>query len=173
MRALRAPHAVPEPKVELRAGPLPPYRHFGDEPAIEPGSVLGSIVTGPAPVADPLLAVRRLLTGSAFALYLSAWTASWTSGSFPVHALPLDVLLTAVILLGAWRLRARVALAPLAVTWAHLVMQAHVVPAPTSLLGWGAASIGLGFAVLIGSLATSWWLGTSRVAGPPKMGKMR
>ncbi len=165
MRALRARPMVRSTD-ELRSVPAPPYRHAGDEPR-PMGATPVSLAIDPAP------AIRRLLTGSAFTLYLSAWTLGWTGGSFPLHALPLDLLLTAVVLLGGWRLRARIALAPLAVTWLHAVLQAQLVPAPTSLVQWGAVSIGLGFAVLLGSLATSWWLGTPHVAEPAETGKMR
>jgi uncharacterized protein YhhL (DUF1145 family) len=100
----------------------------------------------------------RLLTGALFAVYLGVWTLGWTGGDWPAHVLALDLASAAVVLLFAWRARARVALVPLTGVAMHAVVQAHLVPAPRSLLEWGASAVGLGFALLLASLAASYRL---------------
>ena len=100
----------------------------------------------------------RLLTGALFATYLGVWTLAWSGGDWPAHVLVLDLAAAAVVLLFAWRARARVAVVPLAGVAMHAVVQAHLVPAPRSLLEWGAAAVGLGFALLLASLAASYRL---------------
>ena len=100
----------------------------------------------------------RLLSGALFGLYLSAWTFGWTGGAFPAHVLALDAALVTVVVFMAWRLRARLVLAPLGAALAHGLFAAGLVPAPRSLLEWGGATVGLGFLLLVGSLATSYRL---------------
>jgi len=100
----------------------------------------------------------RLLTGALFAVYLAVWTLGWTGGAWPAHVLALDLALAVVVALLAWRARVRVALVPFAGGAMHLVLQAHLVSAPESLLGWGATAVGLGFALLLASLAASYRL---------------
>lgn len=133
-----------------RASMGPPYRAFG---ASDPG---------PPPALEPLVvpddraAMLRLLIGAGFAVYLSAWTIGWSGGPWPAHVVMLDLLLTAAVVLGAWRMRARTAVVPLVATWIHFVVQARLIPPPRSALEWGGAAIGLGFALLIASLSTSY-----------------
>ena len=53
-----------------------------------------------------------------------------------------------------------VALAPLSGSYLHLAVQVGLVTAPRSLLSWGVSAVGLGFALLIASLAASYRLRT-------------
>jgi hypothetical protein len=101
---------------------------------------------------------RRLLAGALFASYLALWTVGWSGGPWPLHSLPLDLTLTAIVVLLAAKGRMRIALPPLAISYAHLLVQAHVVTAPHTTLEWGALSTGVAFALLIASLAASYWL---------------
>jgi hypothetical protein len=100
----------------------------------------------------------RLLTGALFAVYLAVWTTRWSGGPWPAHLMPLDLALTAAVLLLVVRPRVRIALAPLSVSFAHFGIQTSVVTAPHSILQWGAASVGLGFVLLIASLVASYYL---------------
>lgn len=100
----------------------------------------------------------RLLTGALFTLHLAVWTVGWTGGHWPAHVLVLDLATAVAALLLAWRARVRVALVPLAAGAMHLVVRAHLVPAPRSLLEWGATAVGLGFALLLASLLASYRL---------------
>jgi hypothetical protein len=100
----------------------------------------------------------RSLVGALFAAYLSVWTLRWTSGPWPAHAVWLDVGLTVLVAIAVWRMRARVALVPLAACYAHLIVQAHLVPIPTTSVAWGETTIALGFALLAASLLASYRL---------------
>ena len=100
----------------------------------------------------------RLLTGALFAVYVGVWTLGWTGGAWPAHVLALDLALAGAVALLAWRARVRVALVPFAAGALHLVVKAHLVPAPESQLGWGATAVGVGFALLLASLAASYRL---------------
>jgi hypothetical protein len=109
-------------------------------------------------IAPDRAALVRLAAGSIFSLYLAAWTLDWSGGPWPAHALALDLALGVVVIVGAWRARARYALAPLGATYLHALFQAGLVPAPRSLVEWGGAAVALGFAILVGSLAASYRL---------------
>jgi hypothetical protein len=100
----------------------------------------------------------RLLGGAVFAVYLAAWTFDWSGGALPAHVLALDGALLATVLLMAWRLHARLALAPLAATLAHGALASGLVPPPRTPLEWGGAAVALGFALLGASLAASYRL---------------
>jgi hypothetical protein len=100
----------------------------------------------------------RLVTGSLFALYLSIWTLDWTGGRWPAHLAALDLSIGLLVVLIAWRGRLRLALAPAALSGVHWIVQARLIPPPTSLVEWGAAAVGLGFTCLIAALAMSCWL---------------
>jgi hypothetical protein len=100
----------------------------------------------------------RLIGGALFAVYVAAWTFDWSGGALPAHVLALDVALLAAVLLMAWRLRARLAFAPLAATLAHGALASGLVPPPRTPLEWGVAAVALGFALLAASLATSYRL---------------
>jgi len=101
--------------------------------------------------------LHRLMCGAALTMYLAIWTMSWTGGAWPAHLLALDVGLALVLLFGVWRLRARIALVPLSLGAAQTVLSAHLLPAPQGLVQWGATAIGLGFALLIVSIAVSYY----------------
>jgi hypothetical protein len=98
----------------------------------------------------------RALTGAVFALHLSAWSVGWAGGPFPHHVAALEAALTAVMLLGAWRLRSRAPLAPLAASYAHWAAQEHLVPMPRSDVQWGVTAVALGFLLLGGSLSVAY-----------------
>jgi len=154
LRALAPSLPMERRTAQAAARPEPPYRASGaDAPSEEPEVVVTFV---PVPV-DPD-ATARLLAGAVFGVYLSAWTAGWSGGSWPAHVLALDVLLTAVVIAAAWKARVRVGLAPLLGTYLHFVAQAGLVPVPRSLVQWGASAVGLGFALLVGSLVTSYRL---------------
>jgi hypothetical protein len=107
---------------------------------------------------DTAAIARRAFLGATLSLYLSLWTLGWSGGPFPAHLLPLDLLLTAALAAALYRHRHWPALAPVTGLWVHFVWQARLIPAPRTLQQWGGASIGLGFALLGGSLAVSYWL---------------
>ncbi|MBN9167318.1 MAG: hypothetical protein J0I07_40695 [Myxococcales bacterium] len=154
--------AVARPSV-----PAMPYRVRGSETPME--------VDAPAMVSagstEALAAARRrLLIGAGAALYLSLWTFGWSGGPWPAHVLGLDLLATVAVVLATWKAGARIAMALLAMSMAHFVVQARLVPAPRSLLEWGAIAVVLGFVLLIASLVASWFLRAPRVASgePPE-----
>lgn len=148
-------HALRRPGVTTHAADSPaqdPYRSPAtddDPPTIEPETVFA--------VADrPVMA--RLLTGAMFAVYLSAWSCSWSRGGITSagdHALVLDLLLTAGVVLIVWRARVWSAILPLAGVWLHHAVKAGLVSAPVTMLQWGASLVGGGFALLALSLAAS------------------
>lgn len=147
---------APAPLVERSVAAtrsVPPYRSVasGEAPEIVEVEV-------PAPV--DRAAMTRLLAGAAFGAYLSVWTLGWSGGPWPAHVAALDLVLTAAAIVAVWRARARIALAPLVATYAHLVIAARLLPTPRSPLGWGASAVGLGFALLLGSLVASYTLRT-------------
>lgn len=109
---------------------------------------------------DPQPAVRRLLVGSALALYLAAWTVPWTGGHWPAHVFALDIVFTALAVLAVWRTRARFVVVPTLGTWTHAALVAHLVPTPHTPMEWGGTAIGLGFLLLFGSLGASYALRT-------------
>jgi hypothetical protein len=98
----------------------------------------------------------RLACGAVFALYISVWTHGWTGGPWPPHDEALDATMLVIVLAVAARARSRFAFAPLAIVGAHLVVELKLIPAPHSLVGWGAATLTLGFALLLVALATSY-----------------
>lgn len=162
LRALRTPtwtdHGIDEPRSTA------PYRapRTGEPPGHRP-----AILCFTRAKRDSLL---RLSIGSLSCLYLSAWTSGWSGGSLPEHMVVLDVLLTAAAALVVWRARAWASLVPLAVMYFHFAVQRRLVTAPASPEQWGRAAVGLGFSLLVASLATSWrWRkdATSANEGPP------
>jgi hypothetical protein len=108
-----------------------------------------SEVVGPLDEAARL----RFLTGAAFCLYLSIWTIGWTRGSWPAHILGVDLGMATVVLLAVWKLRARLALLPATIAGGHFVLGANLIPAPTSLVEWGASAVALGFVLLVVAIA--------------------
>jgi hypothetical protein len=73
----------------------------------------------------------------------------------------LDVALTLVVSFAVWRTRAPMSfLAPLAITYVHLVVQSRLIPVPASDVAWGETAIAFGFALLAGALFVSYKLRT-------------
>ena len=103
----------------------------------------------------------RAYAGAVFAVYLGVWAAGWEGGTWPEHIALLDVALTAAVLFAVWRFRLYSPLVPLAACYANLV------PAPESTVAWGASTIGLGFALLAGSLAVTYRFRTRAATGSP------
>jgi hypothetical protein len=157
LRALSPSLPAEHRPAQAVARPEPPYRSSESSVPPEEPEVAATVV----PTRVDHGAMTRLLAGAVFALYLSAWTLGWSGGSWPAHVVALDVGLTAVVIAAAWKARARVALAPLLGSYLHFVAQAGLVPAPRSLVEWGASAVGLGFALLVASLAASYRLRTT------------
>jgi len=149
------PDATGAPYRAVDAGG-PPGRH-------RPLRAAGLALVDPA---GARASAMRLLTGAVFSLYLSVWTRGWVGGPWPAHVIALDLVVTATVLAAVWRTRVRLAVAPLAITWVHLVVQARLVPPPRSLLEWGGAAVALGFGLLLASLAASYRLREAR--GPSR-----
>ena len=157
LRALRKPELC-----ALAADPsakaAPPYRATRaafEAPLPPPPRELRFVV---APAAE----LRRLLVCAGTAAYLACWTMRWSDGAFPAHAISLDALATIVAVTAAWKLGTHAAIAPLAVVWAHVLVERRVVTAPTTTFGVGELAIGVGFALLTLSLAVSFALGRAR-----------
>jgi len=108
---------------------------------------------------------HRALAGALFTIYLGAWTIHWSHGVWPTHVLALDFTMTFVTMLALWRTRATFTfLTPLALIFGHFVVQARLLPVPHSSMAIGETIIGLGFALLAGSLALSFRLRARRLA---------
>ncbi len=106
---------------------------------------------------------RRLLTGALATGYAALWMHGWHGGALPAHVWMIDLTVVAAGLLMAWRLGARLVLVVLATVLGHATTSAGLVPAPRSLVEWGAASLVLGFAMLFAGLAVTYRL---RAPGP-------
>jgi hypothetical protein len=156
LRALSPSLPMEHRPAQAVARPEPPYRASVSSAPPEEPEVAATV----APARVDHGARMRLLTGAGFALYLSAWTLGWSVGPWPAHVVALDIGLTVVVIAAAWKARVRALLAPLLVSYLHFVVQAGIVPAPRSLVEWGASAVGLGFALLAASLATSYRLRT-------------
>ncbi|MEZ4438568.1 MAG: hypothetical protein R3B72_05740 [Polyangiaceae bacterium] len=109
---------------------------------------------GPVPEA----ARRRLLTGSLAAIYLSLWTFGWHGQALPPHDLLLDAIFTVLALAAFFGRRIREPLAPLALIYAHAAVATGLVAPPATRLGWGLATVGMGFALLFLSLGVAYRL---------------
>jgi hypothetical protein len=157
LRALSPSFPGERRPAQAGARPEPPYRAaVSSDPPEEP-----EIAVSFVPVRVDHDAMKRLLAGTVFALYLSVWTLGWSGGAWPAHVVALDVALTVVMVAAAWRARARIAIVPLLGSYVHLVVQAGLVPVPRTLVEWGASAVGLGFALLLASLVTSYRLRTT------------
>jgi hypothetical protein len=158
LRALSPSLPMEQPPAQAVARPEPPYRFsVSSVPPEEPEVAVIAVASRVDHSAR-----KRLLAGAAFALYLSVWTLGWSGGSWPAHVLALDVGLTAVVMAAAWKARVRVAIVPLLGSYLHFIVEAGLVPPPRSLVEWGASAVGLGFTLLLASLATSYRLRTDR-----------
>jgi hypothetical protein len=99
---------------------------------------------------------RRMVVGSLYGLYLAVWTIPWSGGPLPEHVISLDLLLSAGLLILMWKARIRTAgIGPLVGTYAHLAVQTGTISAPETRLQWGLSYVGVGFGLLVGSLAAS------------------
>jgi hypothetical protein len=150
LRAMEASRAVSVVSSRQASG-AGPYRTGSDEQTAETRVTAAS--------------VQGWWIGAAASVYLSAWTLGWSGGPWPAHLVPLDLLVTSVSLVGLWFGRAPVGIVPLAAMWVHGMWQARMIPMPRSTLQWGGSAIALGFALLVGSLATSYWLKPARLSG--------
>jgi hypothetical protein len=149
------------------AGALRPRRD-GDRPFVADGPYrTGGEGDAGGAGARGVGAERRWLLGAAVLAHLSAWAAGWTGGAWPAHVAPLDLALTAGLAAAAWRWRTRGAFAPAAALWGHFVWQAGLVPRPHSIQHWGGVTVGVGFALLGASLATSYRLRPRLAETPP------
>jgi hypothetical protein len=98
----------------------------------------------------------RQLAWAGYALYLAAWTSSWSGGAWPVHVVALDVALSAALAVFVWKSGQRSTVWPLLATYLHWGIQSRVVRVPQSSLSWGMTTVTLGFALLFVSLFASW-----------------
>lgn len=153
LRALRAPD-VRAPVATATAGSPAPYRGAPPEPTAETSDEN----RGPtfAPSAPPAMA--RLLAGALASVHVSAWTTLAAGGVWRPHVLWLDVLVVLVIAVLAVRLRRAEPVAPIVGLGVHLAITTGWLTMPRAAGEWGAWSIAIGFAVLGGSLAASWWI---------------
>jgi hypothetical protein len=141
-----ATDAPPPPETELEQ----PYRSGGVH-----------VQTRAAITAPPVLGAgerARAFTGALVAVYLAAWTLAWSGGPWPAHVIPLDVALAVAVAIAVFRARMRPALVPLAITCGHFILQARLLPMPTTSTAWGATIITIGFLLLGGSLFASYRL---------------
>jgi hypothetical protein len=100
--------------------------------------------------------IVRLLTGSVFCAYLSLWTLDWAHGSLPDHILALDLLLGTTVAALVWRTKMWIPVFPLAANCIHFAVQARLIEAPRTVLGWGATCVAVGFCLLATAVGTSW-----------------
>ena len=99
---------------------------------------------------------QRSLVGALFGTYLAVWTVHWSHGPWPPHMVGLDAALGLLVALVVWRTRLRSPLVPLLVCYGHLVVERRLVPVPASAVSMGETLVALGFALLVGSLVTSY-----------------
>jgi hypothetical protein len=104
----------------------------------------------------------RHFAWAGYAVFLAAWTSSWSGGAWPQHVLLFDVALSVALALFVWRRGQRSVLWPLVASYLHWSIQTRVVRVPQSTLSWGMTTIAIGFALLLLSLFTSWRLQRSR-----------
>lgn len=147
-----------------------PYRVEGHDPLPQ---VTGHRVEATIEVSPDASARARLLVGAFTCLHLSAWTLGFRGGHYLEHVVALDIALVVALALVGWRFRSMVPIAPLGLGVAHAL--AGRISAPRNALEWGAASVLLGFALLGGSLVTSYLLRTGPLPRslhpePPKEG---
>ncbi|MDB4993865.1 MAG: hypothetical protein JWM74_1297 [Myxococcaceae bacterium] len=104
----------------------------------------------------------RHVAWAGYAVFLAAWTASWSGGAWPQHIVLLDVALSVALASFVWRRGQRSVLWPLFASYLHWSIQTRVVRVPQSTLSWGVTTVAAGFALLLVSLFTSWRLQRSR-----------
>ncbi len=149
-------HALRRPVEPDVAEPAEHEAYRGAHADVEPTDVAPGFA-----VAAPAVVVRQL-AWAGWAVYLAAWTWSWSGGPLPAHAAPLDLVASLAAVVALARVRVWVAAAPLLATWAHWAIQTRLVRAPQSTLQWGVSCVGAGFGLLLASLVGAWWLERTR-----------
>jgi hypothetical protein len=155
LRAIRCPQPIASTLAQI----APPFR-------VGTGDVAAS-ASAPTWVLAPATpdAQRRLSVGALFASYLAAWTMQWSGGAWPRHVVWVDLLFAAIVLFMVVGKRVRIALLPVVASCVHAAVQTRVVSAPDTTLEWGALLTSGAFALLVTSLAVSYWL---RGVGSPR-----
>jgi hypothetical protein len=143
--------AMPAPPRVPRAAATGPYR-AGGSPTRVGADRSDSFDPVELPVALARGAALRLEVGALFALLL-ATSAAWPHKSGEV----LEGLVVLTVALFAWR-RTAFAFVPLGISGGHFVLARHLVPLPSTMLGWGTAALVLGFVLLAVALAASSWI---------------
>ncbi|MBX3232138.1 MAG: hypothetical protein KIT84_19515 [Labilithrix sp.] len=103
-------------------------------------------------------AKARLLAGALLSLYGGVWSIGWRGGAWPAHSVALDLFVLVVAIAIALRVRPRLSLLVPAFAGTHALAVSGLVPTPHTMLGWGSSALALGFALLLGALATSYRL---------------
>lgn len=91
----------------------------------------------------------RLLSGALVMGHLGAWSTGWQGGAFPSHVLLLDAALVAFAVALVLTAGGRAILAYVATIGAHALVEARLVPVPSSATGWGVVTLGAGFVLLL------------------------
>lgn len=148
MRALRSPSASTDGSAPVLA---PPYRSSNApvDASLSLTTVFGRADHG---------SMNRLLMGGLGLVYVSVWTLGWDGGQLPSHPTGLVLLLAAGSAVCVWRSRRALFLTPLAPVGIHLLVQLGWIGAPRGAMQWGTTAVGLGFSILLGSVAASWVL---------------
>jgi hypothetical protein len=132
------------------AGAVAPYR-INDTIRNQLGNQAVSLTTPTLTASERM----RCWSGALFSLYLGIWAMRW--GHEAHHVLALDVALTFVAAIAAWRTRAPATFGlPLSATYIHLIVQSRLIPIPSSEASLGKVAVAFGFALLGGSLALSY-----------------
>jgi hypothetical protein len=158
--------AFREPRLEFAAVAMPtmPYRAASTELRSHVPPTLRFVRAESA-------SLVRFCAAAFACLYLAIWSYGWSYGPWPQHLLLLDGAFAIVMLTLAWRWRSAYAGTPVAITGAHLVLERRIIPAPSSLLEWGAVLVGGGFVLLAASLSFAWlargWRCQPAVGGEP------
>jgi len=145
LRAFRKPERVPTHEV---ARPSDAYRapSQAPPPEEEPEPRVAFVVAG----SDER---RRLYVGVASFAHLALWTETWGGGSLPAHSLALDLALVVGLAFLFVRLRVYSAALPVVALGLHYAVARRILTLPDSALGWGLWAVGLGFALLVFSVA--------------------
>ncbi len=158
LRALRVPMCLPTPTPESAGTPAPYRGAPPEDPTPETNREMPETVF----VFAERAARERLFAGALASAHLSAWTVLTTGGLWRTHVVWLDLVLVVVLAAMSWRARRPYALAPAAALGAHVAITIGWLHVPRGAAEYGVWAIGLGFALLGGSLATSWRLAAPR-----------
>jgi hypothetical protein len=159
LRALRTPVVDDATEAESEARAPSPYRGAPSE-VFEPTPETNLVAMAwPTFERAGIGAFHRLGAGGLASAHFAAWSALGAHGHVPW----LDAALVVIVLATLARARRAEPLAALLPTTLHVAIAIGILRAPHGFAEWGVIAIGSGFAVLAGSLVTSWWL-----AGAPK-----